>query len=157
MNFLKIAICLLFLGSLTIIGCADGDKSKVREEAKQNLPEATSTSTITSPSTALNTGVAHYICPNNCEGSGGDAAGTCPVCGTEYTHNQAFHNTPDAVGDGQTLPTGPPPGAPSNPAQNEAGVYHYTCPNGCAGGAGSAGTCSGCGGELAHNADYHNK
>ncbi len=42
------------------------------------------------------------------------------------------------------------------PAQNAAGVWHYTCSAGCAGGAGSAIACAGCGATLAHNAAYHN-
>jgi len=29
-----------------------------------------------------------------------------------------------------------PPTKPAEPAQNAAGVWHYTCPNGCAGGGG---------------------
>ena len=33
---------------------------------------------------AVNTSVKHYICSNNCAGSGGDAAGTCPVHGLPY-------------------------------------------------------------------------
>lgn len=41
------------------------------------------------------------------------------------------------------------------PAQNAAGVWHYTCSKGCAGGSGTASACSVCGGTLAHNAAYH--
>ncbi len=41
------------------------------------------------------------------------------------------------------------------PAQNAAGVWHYTCNNGCAGGAGSAIACAGCGTTLVHNSAYH--
>ena len=29
-----------------------------------------------------------YICPMHCEGSGSDAAGTCPVCGMDYVKNE---------------------------------------------------------------------
>ncbi len=90
--------------------------------------------------------VKHYICPNNCEGSGGDAQGTCPVCGSEYIHNQAFHN------QGVTTQTQSVP----EPAQNAAGVWHYTCPNGDPGGAGSAVACTKCGATLVHNTAYHN-
>ena len=43
----------------------------------------------------------------------------------------------------------------AEPAQNAAGVWHYTCSAGCAGGAGAAGTCGTCGGALAHNQAYH--
>jgi hypothetical protein len=48
-----------------------------------------------------------------------------------------------------TSPTTP------EPAQNAAGVWHYTCPKGCAGGGGSAVACATCGTTLAHNAAYH--
>lgn len=110
-------------------------------------------------------GVQHYYCANNCAGSGGDAAGTCPVCGTEYTHNQAWHNqtqTQPAVSTTTTSniqdvsTTGVPPSqATPEPAQNAAGVWHYTCPNGHAGGAGGATACSDCGTTLVHNQLYH--
>ncbi|TNE51956.1 MAG: hypothetical protein EP344_16125 [Bacteroidetes bacterium] len=107
------------------------------------------------PATANASAAPHYTCPNNCAGSGGAAAGNCPVCGTAYVHNQAFHSqggnapTPPAGTTNQATP--PPP----SPAQNAAGAYHYSCPKGCAGGSGTKGTCASCGGELAHNAAYH--
>ncbi len=98
---------------------------------------------------AVASSVQHYYCPNNCAGSGGDNAGSCPVCGTEYVHNQAYHNQPNnAITTNQTTVEEPP--------QNAAGVWHYTCPQGCDGGAGSAIACSQCGSTLAHNAAYHN-
>lgn len=101
------------------------------------------------PATAA-AGVQHYTCPKNCKGSGGPAAGKCPVCGSDYVHNQAFHaQSAPATTPGQTAAPTP------SPAKNAAGVFHYTCPKGCAGGAGSAGKCATCGGELAHNTAYH--
>lgn len=53
--------------------------------------------------------------------------------------------------------TMPPPTAPptAEPAQNAKGVWHYTCPKGCEGGAGAQGACAKCGTALAHNAAYH--
>lgn len=112
---------------------------------------------------ATSGGVQHYYCANNCAGSGGDAAGTCPVCGTAYTHNQAWHNqqntaTPTTTtSNGVTTGVGavPPTQNTPEPAQNAAGVWHYTCPNGHAGGAGSAIACSSCGTSLVHNSLYH--
>lgn len=44
---------------------------------------------------------------------------------------------------------------PQEPAQNAAGVWHYTCAKGHAGGAGSAVNCKTCGEPLAHNQAYH--
>lgn len=43
----------------------------------------------------------------------------------------------------------------AEPPQNAAGVWHYICNAGCAGGAGSAVACAGCGATLAHNTAYH--
>lgn len=97
-----------------------------------------------------NAGVQHYYCPNACEGSGGDNPGSCPVCGSEYVHNQAYHNTTTNATSTPSSTTTP------EPAQNAAGVWHYTCPSGCAGGAGSAVACSSCGATLEHNQAYHN-
>lgn len=106
--------------------------------------------------------VKHYICDNKCEGSGGETAGNCPTCKTPYTHNLAFHNNDFLKNGPLKVPKtdlGTPPPANNNtasPAQNALGVYHYTCTNGCSGGAGSAAKCKSCGTDLAHNQAYHN-
>jgi hypothetical protein len=59
----------------------------------------------------------------------------------------------------QTAPAGDaaatPPTTTPEPAQNAAGVWHYTCPKGCEGGAGSAEACAKCGTTLVHNTAYH--
>ena len=114
----------------------------------------------TAPS--INSAVSHYICSNNCENSGGDAAGNCPVCGNAYVHNSAYHNnaatpaTPPATTEtSSTNATFSDPNS-TEPAQNASGVWHYTCSAGCEGGGGTAGNCSKCGGALAHNSGYHN-
>lgn len=152
-----LAISLLIF-SLLMASC--GGKSVERPEAiltpaqvqqqaaQQNIP-------VVPPGGALSSGVKHYTCPNNCAGSGGDAQGNCPVCGTAYAHNQAFH---DQAITQSTQPIAQPNAAAQapEPPQNAAGVWHYTCANGCAGGAGSAIACSSCGGTLAHNTAYHN-
>ena len=31
-----------------------------------------------------------YICPMNCQGSGSDKPGVCPVCGMDYEQNPNF-------------------------------------------------------------------
>jgi len=59
--------------------------------------------------------------------------------------------TPSAT----TTPATPTATPTAEPAQNAAGVWHYTCPSGCAGGGGAAGPCGSCGATLAHNAAYH--
>ncbi|WP_111708612.1 hypothetical protein [Lutibacter citreus] len=104
----------------------------------------------------------HYICANKCENSGGDVQAICPTCKTPYVHNQAFHNN-DLLKNGPLKVKSNIPienenlnaTAPS-PIQNAQGVFHYTCSNGCPGGAGSAEKCKACGNELAHNSAYHN-
>ncbi len=147
-----------------MISCGNEKSDSVRDAARQTLPAPSNTPApppIVPPGNqgnAVNTSVHHYICPNNCEGSGGATSGTCPVCGTEYIHNQEYHNTATPPGTQVTPPAGgtvPPPTTPE-PAQNAAGVWHYTCGNGCAGGAGSAGNCATCGAALVHNQAYHN-
>jgi len=110
-------------------------------------------------------GVWHYTCQKGCAGGAGSAI-ACAKCGTTLTHNTAYHGqaSPPAVGNS---PTGTPPGTPagttvqtppkSEPAQNAAGVWHYTCPDGCAGGGGAAGPCAKCSKTLVHNNAYHGK
>ncbi|MBT8191084.1 MAG: hypothetical protein KJO29_11705, partial [Bacteroidia bacterium] len=65
-------------------------------ERPEPLLDQTQTASPVTPAATLQTPagtatalpvVNHYICPNNCAGSGGPNAGTCPVCGTTYTHN----------------------------------------------------------------------
>lgn len=100
----------------------------------------------------------HFICPNRCKGSGGPVEAPCPVCGTLYVHNDAFHK-------GQPIPEPPmridPVTHTAVPThtepQNAYGVYHFICPNGHPGGAGVAGKCPKCGAELIHNQAFHNK
>lgn len=124
-------------------------------------PAAPAAAPAPATATASMGGVQHYICPKNCQGSGGPGQGNCPVCGTAYVHNQAFHDQPAqpsaAPAPGMT-PAGaaPTPQPAAEPAQNAAGVWHYTCSKGCAGGAGSAVACGKCGTQLVHNTAYHN-
>lgn len=106
----------------------------------------------------------HYICSNKCENSGGDVAGNCPVCNTPYTHNAAYHKDdllksgPLKVESNATQPNvvNPKTTNQPSPAKNASGVYHYTCKNGCPGGAGSTANCTTCGETLIHNPAYHN-
>ena len=152
---------------LAVVGmtsCGGNNDSDVRRNARESLnvsddpaaqpatsnPNAVASNPAATPPPATGTGV-HYICPNNCEGSGGDTQVACPVCGTQYVHNQAFHTSQQTTPPVQATTPATPPAA-----QNAAGVYHYTCSNGCAGGAGGAGSCATCGSALAHNTAFHN-
>lgn len=139
---------LLLVLAIAAVACSNNDSSS---DQLGPPPAPIDPSTLNAPSQnsasvpGVVPGQKHYICPNNCANSGGDAQGNCPVCGTAYVHNAAYHAQP---------PANTPQQQPS-PAMNAAGVYHYTCTNGCAGGAGSAGICPSCGGQLAHNQAYH--
>jgi hypothetical protein len=106
----------------------------------------------------------HYICLNKCENSGSANEGVCATCNTPYTHNAAFHkddfmkNGPLNVPSNSQNPSQPinTNNAVPSPAQNAAGIFHYTCTNGCVGGAGSEINCKACGEKLVHNQAYHN-
>ncbi len=118
-------------------------------------------------------GVWHYTCPTGCAGGGGSAT-PCATCGQTLAHNTAYHDNNGATTPVSTSMTNPvvsgagqqnlgippaaaPPTTPTTPepAQNAAGVWHYICDAGCAGGAGSATPCAGCGKTLVHNTAYH--
>ena len=142
MKTLKI---LLFFSLTIMFSCSDEKPKKVTTKNKTT------------------TSVKHYICANKCENSGGDVAGNCPTCNTPYTHNVAFHNDDFLKNRPLNVPkvnlntnTNPNSNIATSPAQNARGIYHYTCTNGCFGGAGTAGKCVSCGSDLAHNQAYHN-
>jgi len=180
MNLNKLAMkyifSLLLISSLiSLNSCADKPSrpdsllSQAQIDAANNEAQAQANGAVQA-AVGGGTTLPHYYCPNSCEGSGGDTQANCPTCGTAYVHNAAFHNqqpavpnpvTTNAVTSDGTSITVPPPGGITQPkapepAQNAAGVWHYTCANGCAGGGGAAGPCQVCGGTLAHNAAYHN-
>lgn len=162
----------LFLAFTTVIACND----KKADPATEQTTLSPETGVMTpDPSAAASTASAgsepHYKCPKNCVGGGGAAQGKCPVCGADLVHNQAFHAQAAAPGSSPDAPivvdpvnsTNPTATTTTNPtttmqppsAQNAKGVFHYTCPKGCAGGAAAAGKCATCGGDLAHNQAYH--
>ena len=173
----KVLILLLSI-VITIAACKDkassGEDSSASENPTFNVvnPEG---STATPPATPPTqeppqnaAGVWHYTCPNGCAGGGGSAA-PCPKCGTTLAHNQAYHDganttgnavTPQNGGNFTTPPLGsvnsnPPTPPTQEPPQNAKGVWHFTCPNGCAGGGGSTTPCPKCGTTLVHNQAYH--
>jgi hypothetical protein len=164
MKYLASLVLMVFL----TIGCANEKKSKPAFDPGAETTTTTTTQPInpatTPPATpptaepAQNAdGVWHYTCPNGCTGGAG-AAGPCATCGTQLTHNAAYHANTSTTTTNPTINMEqnftPPPTTPE-PAQNANGVWHYTCPNGCAGGAGVAQPCGSCGTQLTHNAAYH--
>lgn len=155
-------LSILTICTLISMSCGNGDKDKIRQQARESLPAVQpSNAPVTAPppvQAPANTTVPagnepHYKCPSNCVGGGGPSAGNCPVCGIAMVHNAAYHNQPQP--SATTTPTPSQP-ATTSPAQNAAGVYHYICSNGCTGGAAGAGNCATCGNALTHNAAYHN-
>lgn len=174
-------IMTLFLAFTTFTACNDKKTDTTTEQSTVAPDDGFMSADPASPSatTASAGSEPHYKCPKNCEGGGAAAQGKCPVCGTDLVHNQAFHaqsatpgaspQTPivvdpvtstNATNPGINPVTSPTtnPAATMQPpsAQNAKGVFHYTCPKGCAGGAAGAGKCATCGGELAHNQAFHN-
>lgn len=168
----RVLTCTLSLLAIIFLASCGEKDADVRDRARQSVktitPSTTVTDATTTAGTVNNNGVPHYQCPNKCTGGIGDAKGPCPVCGTEMDHNQAFHaQTPTNLSTSEE--TSPSellldPAAPNantitpqtvTPAQNAAGVYHYICPKGHAGGSGSKGTCAECGAALEHNEAYH--
>ena len=144
-------------GNCPVCGTAMSHNQAYHNAAATTAPTAIDPE-ANAPISAFNTNEPHYKCPNNCAGGHGPAAGSCPVCGTALAHNTAYHSANPAPAT-PTAPTLTPPGGvtttTTTAAQNAAGVYHYTCANGCAGGAGEGVACATCGATLVHNTAYH--
>lgn len=157
-----------FLAFGLVFTACQGDKTGDTNAADSQAVAPAITPPPAANAGGVNAGVEHYICPSGHVGSGGPSQGTCSNCGVALVHNQAYHSndpvaTPAAPAAGANPmlqnPGATPPTVAAPPAsapQNAAGVWHYTCPSGCAGGAGAAGSCSNCGTALAHNQAYHN-
>jgi len=140
----------IILSALVAVLMSCGGSGSVNRPAPVLTPEQAAAANAQTTAPAIPSGapvagaVNHYECPQGHEG--GATEGTCSNCGQAYVHNQAFHD--------QSVQQVQQPATPE-PAQNAAGVWHYTCPNGHSGGAGSATPCSECGTTLVHNAGYH--
>ena len=147
MKIFQLAVMMIFCW--TLMSC--GGKTPARPEPILTPEQIRQNSTVSGadaipPIAAGAAGVKHYICPNGHPGA--DAEGTCAQCGSALVHNQAYH---DQGAVQQTTQ----PVAGQEPPQNAAGIWHYTCSNGCEGGAGSAVACAKCGNTLVHNQAYH--
>lgn len=165
-HFLILTLITTFLSA---VACKDKkDETTTTEGDAITLPEGTVATDPAAAGQPISIGgggnEAHYKCTKEgCTGKG-DAAGKCPVCGTDLVHNQAFHaQAAGAPGSSpanpvQVNPTGgtPATATPTPPAaQNAKGEYHYSCAKGHPGAA-SAGNCAKCGEPLTHNQAYHN-
>lgn len=150
---------------LSFYSCNDNNKTVKEDNTKSIEVENSavkSTETTVKPTTtpkepAQNAGgVWHYTCRIGCLGGAGSAV-KCSNCGNVLAHNTAYHSSTNKT---NTSPMANPSATPAKPAtpepaQNSAGVWHYTCAKGCSGGSGSAGSCATCNGSLAHNSAYH--
>jgi len=142
MKSIKTLSLLLFSAVLFFYSC--NNKSKA-------LPTKSTTSTPSTFEPPQNaSGVWHYSCRNGCTGGAG-AAVKCSTCGNTLAHNPAYHA--NTVSTPTNAPFANPPA--TTPSKNTAGIWHYSCGNGCTGGSGTAGACATCGSTLNHNAAYH--
>jgi hypothetical protein len=161
MKYFKIITTLFVCSILTFYSCNDDkkapkeDNSKATEVKDSTTEAAKATPPLKEPAqNAL--GVWHYTCRIGCPGGAGKAD-KCKTCGNILVHNTTYHDKAPNLSNTSASPMVNPSTTPKapEPAQNAAGVWHYTCTNGCAGGAGGAGTCGTCNGTLAHNQAYH--
>lgn len=162
MTYFKI-ITLLLVATIFLNSCKDSPKApqqSTSESTKALEPKAPTNASTTQPRTlepAQNAaGVWHYTCIKGCPGGAG-TTGNCTNCGNVLAHNPAYHGSVNMNNSPSSAPfANPPATAPAaTSGQNSAGVWHYTCSKGCAGGSGVAGPCATCGEMLAHNVAFH--
>ena len=166
MRHIKTLSILVFTTVIFLFSCNEKASSTKQETTKpvDIINSTQQTKTTTPPQSKVeppqnSQGVWHYTCSKGCAGGAG-AAESCSNCGNLLAHNSAYHaktnNTPTTTPLATPYITNPTANnKPKEPSQNLAGVWHYTCGQGCAGGAGSAVSCSNCGNTLAHNTAYH--
>ena len=146
MKYSKILPIILFITAIFLYACNNNTKAAPQKA----IPPAPAL-TLEPPQNA--SGIWHYTCIKRCAGGSG-TAGNCNTCGNTLVHNSAYHaNSAPSTAPYANAPYANPPAAPAG--KNINGIWHYTCGKGCAGGSGSAGTCSTCGDTLNHNAAYH--
>lgn len=159
MKYIKILTLLICSSVLFFYGC--NEKSKTPEQKTEKSVKVSETSKATTPpktkEPAQNaSGIWHYTCRMGCSGGAGSAV-KCATCGIALAHNTAYHAKANSTTDNSPFatPASNKPTKTPEPAQNAAGVWHYTCANGHPGGAGSAVACSTCSTTLTHNQGYH--
>ncbi len=160
-------ILLTIASFLTFQSCGNSDSNankatgNIEKNATQNLQEAQSQGSQGSQ-------VFHYKCPNGHNHGADNMGGTCPECGGEYVHNDAYHANDNSNAQPQQpniqmqqldiQPQQPNISAPQiQMGGSKSGVFHYICPSGHAGGSENlGGKCAVCGASLVHNDAYHN-
>ena len=157
-NFNMLTI-LLFSSVISFCACNNNTKVQKQETLKPlEVLDSTTPPKAMTPNPAIlqtsqNAGIVwHYTCSKGCAGGAGSAV-NCVTCGGLLVHNQAYHANANSTPTSSAPYATPPPVA--QPNKNTAGIWHYTCGNGCAGGSGAAGACGICGSPLIHNTAYH--
>jgi len=154
MKYLKLIAVVVFSSVLSFSSCKEATKAPEKEPlrtltiedlATPQTPTTQNPAALEAPQNTM--GVWHYTCSQGCAGGAG-AATNCATCGGLLAHNAAYHANMNPT------PTFASPAAAA-PSQNAAGIWHYSCGKGCAGGSGAAGTCNICGTAMAHNQAYH--
>jgi len=79
--------------AISISACG-GSESKEKESSATEMTEA---------QVAVNT-TNKYVCPMNCEGSGSDEPGKCPVCGMDLVENPNYAGTEVSAKDTTVAP-----------------------------------------------------
>ena len=156
-NEMKLRYITYLIIILTVhIGCQcneSGSTSKI-EQPKERIVDSGNLPGTWEP--ANESGILfHYVCPDRCAGGVLDYEGNCPICGKQLHHNTAYHynnNNPTAT-PAADMALNEIRNTENDPPQSPNGIWHFICENGH--GAGVEGTCSQCGAELIHNADYH--
>lgn len=164
MKYFKILPILLCSSVLFFYSCNENKKNPEQEtvtSVEAEKPATTEAVKVNPPlkEPAQNaSGVWHYTCRIGCAGGAGSAV-KCGNCGNILVHNTTYHANANSATQSSAPFATPPPATkattPPEPAQNAAGVWHYTCAKGHAGGSGSAKACGTCGETLAHNKAYH--
>lgn len=163
MKYFKIFSTLLLCSFVSLYSCNDSTKTSKENATTSDSKEVKDASTETKKATpklkepAQNaSGVWHYTCRIGCPGGAG-IADKCKTCGNILIHNTVYHNGANPTNTNSDVQFSTPPATTPTPepSQNSAGVWHYTCSKGCAGGAGSAIACATCNETLAHNSAYH--
>jgi len=153
MNYTRIKVIIVSLLVVFLYACNDDSKQQKSikpTEVTNNLKTPTAK---TAEPAQNEKGVWHYTCALGCPGGSGSAT-KCKNCSNTLAHNPAYHGNTTNTQNSSPL-VSPSTTQAAEPSQNAAGVWHYTCENGCAGGAGSAVNCATCGTTLAHNSAYH--
>jgi len=163
MKYFRILTIVLCSSVLFFYGCNNKSKTPKEDTVKSVeavktpiTPEAAKATPALKEPAQNASGVWHYTCIIGCAGGSGSAV-KCENCGNNLVHNTTYHanNATQSSAPFATQSSATPPAKTPEPAQNAAGVWHYTCVKGHAGGAGSAVACGSCGETLAHNKGYH--